>query len=109
MSFETKAMLAGMLLFAVGIPLVLKLVPPNPVYGVRTSKRFSNREVWYAANRSAGINMAIAGIAIAVAALVVPLLMPGYSEEVRVLILAAIVISSIVVMLARILWQVFRL
>ena len=109
MSFEYKMVLGGMLLFAIGVPLALKLVPPNPVYGVRTSKTRSRREVWYASNRSAGINMAIAGIVIAVAALVVPRLMPDYSEGVRVLILGPIVIFAVLIMLGRILWQVFRL
>ena len=109
MSFEYEMVLAGVLLFAIGVPLALKLVPPNPVYGVRTSKTWSSREVWYAANRSAGINMAIAGIVIAVAALVVPRLMPDYSEGARVLIIGVIVIFAILIMLARILWQVLRL
>lgn len=53
MSFEYTAVLVGALLFVVGIPLVLKLVPPNPVYGVRTAKTFSSREVWYAADAEA--------------------------------------------------------
>jgi uncharacterized membrane protein len=80
MSFESKVVLVGVLLLVLGIPLVLKLVPPNPVYGVRAAKTFSSREVWHAANRSAGINMAITGIVIAVAALVVPRLIPDFSE-----------------------------
>jgi uncharacterized membrane protein len=109
MSIESTVVLLGMLFFILGIPLALKLVPPNPVYGVRTSKTFSNREVWYAANRSAGINMAITGIVIAVTRLVVPRLIPDYSEGARLLIIAAIAIFAIVIMLARILWQVFRL
>jgi hypothetical protein len=39
----------------------------------------------------------------------VPRLMPDYSEGARVLIIGALVLSVIVIMLARILWQVFRL
>ena len=109
MSFEIEMMLAGVLLFAVGVPLALKLVPPNSVYGVRTAKTRASLEVWYASNRSAGINMAITGIAIAAAALVIPRLMPDYSEGVRVLVVAVIVILAILIMLARILWQVLRL
>jgi uncharacterized membrane protein len=109
MNLESTVVLSGMALFILGIPLALKLVPPNPVYGVRTSKTFSNREVWYAANRSAGINTAITGIVLVVTALVVPRLIPDYSEGARRLIIAAIVISAIVIWLARTLWQVFRL
>src|SRR6202795_196749 len=109
MSFESSAVLLGALLFVLGIPPALKLVPPNPVYGVRTSKTFSSPEVWYTANRSAGITMAITGIVIAVTALVVPRLIPDYSEGVKALIIAAIVVSALVIMVARFLWQVFRL
>ena len=109
MSFEYKMALVGVLLFAVGIPLVLKLVPPNPVYGVRTAKAFSSLEVWYAANRSAGITMAITGIVIAVVALVGPRLLADYSEGARVLTVGAILIFAVVVMVVRILWQVRRM
>jgi uncharacterized membrane protein len=100
MSLERSALLLGALLFALAIPLVLSWVPPNPVYGVRTSKTYSDRELWYTANRSAGITMAITGIAIAAAALVVPRLMPDYSEGVRVLVIVAIVIFAAAIMVA---------
>ena len=109
MSFEFEMMLVGVLLFAIGVPLALKLVLPNPLYGVRTAKTPASLDVWYASNRSAGINMAITGIAIADAALVIPRLMPDYWEGVRVLVVAVIVILAILIMLARILWQVLRL
>ena len=33
-----------------GIPLILKLVPPNEVFGVRTERALSHKEVWYAVN-----------------------------------------------------------
>jgi|SRR5580704_14717110 uncharacterized membrane protein len=109
MSFADKMVLLGVLALAVGVALVLKLVPPNPVVGVRTSKTWSSREVWYAVNRSAGINMAIAGIVIVVAALVVPRLIPDYSEGARVLIIAAVVLFAVVIVLVRILLQLRRL
>src|SRR5262249_13669806 len=109
MSFEYKMMLAGVLLLALGIPLVLKLVPPNPVYGVRTAKALSSREVWFAANRSAGITLAIAGIFIASVALAVPRLLPDYSEGARVLIIGTTILFAVLAMVARILWQVRRM
>jgi uncharacterized membrane protein len=106
MSFEHDMVLMGVLLFAVGIALVLKLVPPNSLVGVCTPKTRSSRDVWYTANRSAGINLVIAGLAIVVAVLAVPRLMPDYSEGARVLIIGAIVLFVIGIMLTRILWQV---
>jgi uncharacterized membrane protein len=109
MSFEDKTVLFGVLALAVGVALALKLVPPNPVVGVRTSKTWSSREAWYAVNQLAGINIAVAGIAIAAAALIVPRLIPDYSEGVRVLIIATIVLFAMGITLARILWQLRRL
>ena len=110
MSFTDETVLVGVLLSAVRVALALKLVPPNPVVGVRTSKTRSSREIWYAANRLAGINTAIAGIVTVVAALVVPRLMPDYSEGARVLIIGPIVIFAVVaIMVGRSLWQIRRL
>jgi uncharacterized membrane protein len=109
MSVEYKIVLVGVLLFAVGVALALNLVPPNPFVGVRTSKTWSSPEVWYAANRSAGINVAIAGVVLVAAALVVPRLIPDYSEGVKVLVIGTIVIFAIAVTVASILWQVRQL
>jgi uncharacterized membrane protein len=109
MNFEYNMVLVGVLLFAVGVPLILKLVPPNPFVGVRTSKIWSSREVWYAANRLAGINAAIAGVVIVAAALLVPRLIPDYSEGVKVLIIGTIVLFAIVVMVSGILLQMRRM
>jgi len=109
MSFEFELMLFGLLLVVLGIPLMLKWVPQNPVYGVRIAKTFASRDIWYAANRSAGLNVAIAGIAIAVAALVVPRVVPDYSLGARVLIIGAIAIAAVVFMVTRIVMQIRRL
>ena len=37
-----------------GIPLILKLVPRNEIYGVRTLHTLSREKTWYAVNRFAG-------------------------------------------------------
>ncbi|MGH6834397.1 MAG: SdpI family protein [Methylocella sp.] len=57
--------LTGLLFIAIGIPLALERVPPNHWYGFRTAKTLSNQTIWYAANRVAGIDLIIAGVAIA--------------------------------------------
>lgn len=40
-----------------GIPLIVKLVPPNEIYGVRTQRTLSRRDFWYEVNRFAGYAM----------------------------------------------------
>ena len=37
-----------------GIPLILKLVPRNEIYGVRTLHTLSREKTWYKVNRFAG-------------------------------------------------------
>ena len=52
-----------------GIPLILKLVPPNEIYGVRTEKALSREEIWYEVNRFGGWALVVAA-AVTVLALV---------------------------------------
>ena len=44
----------GPLLIVLSIPLMLKWVPPNHVYGFRVGATLSDRSVWYDANALAG-------------------------------------------------------
>jgi uncharacterized membrane protein len=60
----------GLLFCALGIPLALRKIPPNSLYGFRTPKTLSRPDVWYAANHSMGVDLTIAGAIIAVAAVI---------------------------------------
>jgi uncharacterized membrane protein len=51
------------LTIALSIPMVLGKIPPNRFYGFRTRKTLSNPEVWYRANRLAGIDLIVATLA----------------------------------------------
>jgi uncharacterized membrane protein len=46
-----------------GIPMALRLIPPNRFYGYRTRKTLSSAGVWYRANRVSGWSLVIAGMA----------------------------------------------
>jgi uncharacterized membrane protein len=52
---------ASVAIAALGAPLALKLVPPNRLYGFRTSQALVNRELWFRVNRVAGWSMIAAG------------------------------------------------
>jgi len=59
------------LMIALALPMAMKKVPPNWIYGFRTPKTMSSPEIWYASNRKAGINMMFAGaLALAIWAVV---------------------------------------
>jgi len=40
---------------AMGVPFVMSAVPPNRIYGFRIRRTLQDPEVWYAANRVAGL------------------------------------------------------
>lgn len=40
----------GLLFFVISLPLVLRMVPMNGLYGFRTSKAFMSDELWYDIN-----------------------------------------------------------
>jgi uncharacterized membrane protein len=48
-------LIASCIVFAmISIPLVLRLVPPNGIYGFRTAATQSSRAIWYPANAFMG-------------------------------------------------------
>ena len=50
----------------ISIPMILKLVPPNPIYGFRTPGTLASPALWYRANTFAGWALLIASLASAV-------------------------------------------
>jgi uncharacterized membrane protein len=47
-------LIPAVLIALLAIPLILGVVPPNRIYGVRTRRTLSDARVWYAANRAGG-------------------------------------------------------
>ena len=60
----------GVLLIALGIPLLQGQVSPNSWYGFRTRKTLSDEKIWYAVNRIAGKDMVLAGAIIIVSSII---------------------------------------
>ena len=88
-------LLACALLAAAGVPLILKLIPPNPIYGVRTERALSRSEIWYEVNRFGGWALVIAA---GVAALLLMLwsgtmLKPAWRQLLAVLLPLAIAVG----------------
>ena len=57
-----RMFVAPVVIIAVSLPLIFNMVPPNAVYGFRTERTMSSEDVWYPANKVAGIAMAGAGV-----------------------------------------------
>jgi uncharacterized membrane protein len=52
---------ASVLIALLGLPMWLRMVPPNGWYGFRTPTTLSNRRVWYASNEASGRYLVTAG------------------------------------------------
>jgi uncharacterized membrane protein len=55
---------SGLLIFAFAIPLILRRVPPNGIYGIRTKAAFASESDWYRINAIGGRYFAISGLVI---------------------------------------------
>jgi len=51
------------LIAIVSIPLILKIVPPNPLYGFRTPSTVASPALWYRVNAFAGWALLIGAVA----------------------------------------------
>jgi hypothetical protein len=60
------------LLVIISVPLILRLVPPNGVYGFRTGATMSTPEIWYPANAFMGWSLSIAGVVSATLLVMLP-------------------------------------
>ncbi len=59
----------ALLFVALGIPLFIRVVPPNPLYGFRTPRTISDAAIWYPVNRVTGAWMIMAGVLVGLAAI----------------------------------------
>ena len=66
----------GALFIGLGLPLALRRVGPNGLYGLRTPATFANREVWYEANAITGRDCIALGTLLLVLVFVLPSVAP---------------------------------
>ena len=60
----------GIILIALGIPLLQGHVSPNSWYGFRTRKTLSDEKIWYTVNHIAGKDMILAGALIIISSII---------------------------------------
>jgi uncharacterized membrane protein len=96
---------AGLAIIGLSVPLVLKRVGMNPLYGVRIPKAFESEAHWYAINAFGGRVLAVAGVAILLVG-AIALLRPPTSEA--TLVLVALAPVSILVLTLVPIWRYAR-
>lgn len=86
--------IAGLLMAAIALPLVLGKIPPNLWYGFRTPRTLRDPAVWYPANAYAGRWLFASGIAIALAAVAL-LFVPNVSIEFYAYLMLAVTLLMV--------------
>jgi uncharacterized membrane protein len=90
---------SGLLMFSLAIPLILRRVPPNCVYGVRTNASFASNSDWYRINAIGGRYLVATGLVILITGGVgfcLPVSMfVSYSVTATATTLLAVVLSSV--------------
>jgi uncharacterized membrane protein len=79
----------GPVLILVSIPLMLRWVPQNRIYGFRIAATLRNRSVWYDTNARAGLHFFLAGMLLVLLELTLP-------TSVRNPVLSTVAIASLV-------------
>lgn len=90
---------SGVLLIALGVPLMNRRVPPNAWWGLRVPATFADEEVWYEANAASGRDAVRFGVVLVIAALVLPLV--GVSAEAYALIMCVLTLVGVVAIAVR--------
>jgi len=54
----------GLLFAGLGIPMMLRRVPPNRLYGLRVPATYADEHVWYEANAESGRDLVVFGLAL---------------------------------------------
>jgi uncharacterized membrane protein len=99
MSEPISLLVPAALVGLVAVPLALKLVPPNRIYGFRTAKTLDSRELWFRINRFAGLGLIAAAAATICVFLAMPELASGRSFT-GMLVLIVPVIAALVATVA---------
>ena len=63
----------GPILLLFSVPLILRWVPPNHLYGFRVPATFANRSVWYDANALSGRHFFMLGVLLVILEFTLPL------------------------------------
>ena len=70
--YRSRLIASGVLIAVISVPLILKIIPPNGVYGFRTSVTLSRPNIWYSANAFMGWALFVAAIVSAGSVTILP-------------------------------------
>jgi len=91
---KTMYILGGLALIVMSFPLILRRVPPNPVYGFRIQWTQKDPEIWYLVNAHTGKWLSFAGTCSLLGAIGLSLI-PGINLAVYAFACLAILIMTV--------------
>jgi uncharacterized membrane protein len=94
------------ILIALAIPTVLGKVPRNGLYGFRTAYTLSSDEVWYRANKIAGIALLLAGVFWLAGGLILPRVMEDGVSAIR--LVQRFGVGGLIISVALSFWLVYK-
>lgn len=86
----------GLLLAAISVPLVLRKIGPNPLYGFRLRRTREDPAVWYPVNAYAGKRLLVVGLVIGVCAILL-FFVPGLDLRVYALANMGIALTGLLI------------
>src|SRR5262245_41346625 len=87
---------SGLLLAAISLPLILRKIGPNPLYGFRVKRTLEDPAVWYPVNAYAAKRLLVVGLVICVSAIVL-FFVPGVDLLVYALANAGIGLAGLLI------------
>ena len=96
MTAHALLLLSAVLLILLALPLWMRMVPPNRLYGVRTRATLGDEERWYAVNATSGRDLLVSGIVLLAGILLIERLGATWPPELRNLASAVLLIGLLV-------------
>jgi uncharacterized membrane protein len=93
---HTLLLLSAVLLILLSLPLWMRMVPPNRLYGVRTRATLDDEERWYAVNATSGFDVLVSGVVLLAGILVIERIGATWPPELRNLASAVLLIGLLV-------------
>ena len=87
---------SGLFLAAISVPLILRKIGPNPLYGFRVKRTLEDPAVWYPVNAYAAKRLLIVGLVISISAILL-FFVPGIDLLVYALANAGIALAGLLV------------
>jgi hypothetical protein len=88
----------GVLLMGLSIPLILRKIPPNGLYGFRLPATMENTDLWYKVNAYSGLRFLVTGLGTVIGVTILYFI-PGLSVD-------AYAMGSLGIFLAFFLWAI---